>query len=89
MAEETSTHEVDIDKAQKALKFMVDYITNNYEEISKAEAAAKGSLMGLILTAVATGLVPNATKQTTEFRNKIYMAFDIGYFFGKVGAGEK
>ena len=89
MARQAEIHEVNIDKAQSALKYMSDWVSQHREEISKAEAAAKEPLMGLILTAVATGLVPNATKETTEFRNKIFMAFDFGYFYGKLGAGEK
>jgi len=83
------THEVDIDKAQAAIEFMASYVAQNSEELNKAEAVAKESLMGLILTAVSTGLIPNATRETTEFRNKIFMAFDFGYFYGKLGAGER
>jgi|GEM_PF-6496598 len=83
-------HEVDIDKASSALKFMADYISQHKEEIGKAETAAKELLMGLILTAVHTGLIPNATSQTTEFRDKIFMAFDIGFYYGKIlGGGRK
>lgn len=89
MVRQAEIHEVDIDKAQSAMKYMADYISHHSEEIAKAEAAAKETLMGLILTAVATGLIPNATKETTEFRNKIFMAFDFGYYYGKLGAGEK
>jgi len=89
MAEQAEIHEVNIDKAQSALKYMSDYVSQHHEEISEAEASAKEPLMGLILTAVGTGLVRNATKETTEFRNKIFMAFDFGYFYGKLGAGEK
>ncbi len=83
------THEVDIDKAQSALKYMKGYISQHQEEIEKAESTAKEPLMGLILTAIHTGLITNASQQTTELRNKIFMAFDIGYFYGKLGAGEK
>ena len=89
MVKEVEIHKVDIDKAQAAMDFMVRYIGQNAEEILKAEAAAKESLMGLILTAVRTGLIPNATEKTTELRSKIFMAFDFGYFYGKLGAGEK
>lgn len=89
MAEQAEIHEVDIDKADSAMKFMANYVSHNQEEINKAEAAAKEPLMGLILTAIHTSLITNASKQTTELRNKIFMAFDIGYFYGKLGAGEK
>ena len=88
-ARQSEIHKVDIDKAQAAMEYMSDYVSQHSEEVSKAEALAKESLMGLILTAVSTGLIPNATKETTEFRNKIFMAFDFGYFYGKLGAGEK
>ncbi|KKN59523.1 hypothetical protein LCGC14_0541370 [marine sediment metagenome] len=89
MTGQADIHEVDIDKAEAALKFMAKYIRNNVDEITKAENVAKEPLMGLILTAIHTGLITNASKQTTELRNKIMMAFDIGYFHGKLGAGEK
>lgn len=77
-------HEVDIDKAQAAMKFMTDYVSRNREEIEKAEAAAQEALMGLILTAIHTRLIPNATPATTEFRAKVFMAFDIGYVHGRL-----
>ena len=80
----TEIHEVDIDKAQAAMAFMQDYVSRNSEEIEKAEAAAKDGLMGLILTAVSTGLISNATPATTEFRAKVFMAFDIGYVHGRL-----
>lgn len=89
MAEQAEVHEVDIDKAKSAMKFMADYVSHNQEEIEKAETAALEPLMGLILTSISTSLIPNAKKKTTEFRAKIFMAFDIGYFYGKMGAGEK
>jgi len=89
MAEPAEIHEVDIDKAQAAIEFMANYVAQNSEELNKAEAVAKESLLGLILTAVSTGLIPNATRETTEFRNKIFMAFDFGYYYGRLGAGEK
>ncbi len=82
-------HEVDIDKARSAMKFMSEYVTHHREEMTKAESAAKEPLMGLILTAIETGLIENASPRTTELRAKIFMAFDIGYFYGKLGAGEK
>ncbi|MCJ7791991.1 MAG: hypothetical protein MUP49_06270 [Dehalococcoidia bacterium] len=76
------SYEVNIEKAQAAMDFMTDYIKHNSEKISKAEAAAKNSLMGLILTGVETGVFNNATPQITQIRDKIFMAFDFGYFYG-------
>lgn len=77
-------HEVDIIKARAAMEFMRDYVSRNREEIEKAEAAANEALMGLILTAVSTGLISNATPATTEFHAKVFMAFDIGYVHGRL-----
>jgi hypothetical protein len=81
MAKEFEIYKVDIDKAQSVMDFMTEFVAHNGEEILKAEEAAKDALMGLILTAVATGLIPNAAKETTVFRDKIFMAFDIGYTY--------
>jgi hypothetical protein len=85
MAKRFEITEVDVEKAQAAMDFMADYVQKHPEEILKAENAAKDALMGIVLTAVATGLVPNAMPITTEFRDKIYMAFNIGYYQGKYG----
>lgn len=78
-----SIHAVDIDKAQASIVFMLDYISKNHDKLTKAESAAKESLMGLVLTAVYTGLIRNATPQAAELRDKIFMAFDIGFFHGE------
>ena len=85
---EAEIHEVDIDKAQSAMKYMADYVEHNREEIAKVEKAAMEPLMGLILTSVETGLVKNGSKELVELRGKIFMAFDIGYVYGKLGAGK-
>jgi hypothetical protein len=79
-----SIHAVDIDKAQAAIDFMLEYISKNKEKLNKAESAAMESLMGLVLTATYTGLVRNASPQATELRDKIFMAFDIGFFHGEM-----
>ncbi len=89
MTRQVDIHDVDVDKAASALEYMAKYIRENVEEITKAKNVAKDPLMGLLLTAIHTGLITNASKQTTELRNKIMMAFDIGYFHGKLRAGEK
>ena len=64
------------------------YVFANLEKVKKAEALAMEPLMGLILTAVATGLVSNATPRTTELRDKIFMAFDMGYMHGAMDHGD-
>lgn len=85
---EAEIHEVDIDKAQSAMKFMADYVEHNREDMNKVEAAAKEPLMGLILTSIETGLVKNGSQELLELRMKIFMAFDIGYVYGHLGAGK-
>jgi hypothetical protein len=77
-------HAVDIEAAQAGLDFTREYVAANLEKVKKAEAAAMEPLMGLILTAVYTGLVSNATPRTTELRDKIFMAFDMGFIHGEL-----
>jgi len=79
-----AVHAVDIEAAQAGLDFTREYVAANLEKIKKAEAAAMEPLMGLILTAVYTGLVSNATPRTTEMRDKIFMAFDMGFIHGEL-----
>jgi hypothetical protein len=78
---------VDVERAGSAMEFMADWVKRNPEEVMRAEAAAKDALMGLILTAVASGLVSNGSPEITQLRSKIMMAFNIGYYHGKLKSG--
>jgi len=82
-------YEVDIDKAQEAMVFMGEFARDHVEELTAAEEVAKNQIMGMVLTSVETGLVANNSHQVTELRAKLFMAFDIGYAYGRLGAGKK
>ena len=71
MAENLEGHEVDIDKAEASMQFLLDYVKRKQEEINKAMAAAKEPLMGLLLTSIHSGLVENGSPKLSELRGKI------------------
>lgn len=76
---------VDIDKAMQAIDFMKDYVSKpeNKAELDKAEAFAKELIYGLLLTGVQEGIFQNGSLVLSRVREKIFMAFDAGYYQGK------
>ena len=76
---------VDIDQAKAMMKVMSSWVSQPdiRKELDVAEDAAKNYILSLILTGVVTGDFPNIPECNTRLREKLVMAFDIGYYFCK------
>lgn len=51
--------------------------------LSKVEADMKDFLLGMILTALETGLIEDIPERLDELRAKLILAFDSGYILGR------
>jgi hypothetical protein len=76
--------EVNIDKAEEALNFVKNFASENEAELGKAEEAAKDLLYGFMLTGVQEGLFGNGSQVLSRVRDKIFMAFEAGFYYGKM-----
>jgi hypothetical protein len=80
--------EVDIDKALD----MIDTVKNWGErpeikkDLAPARVSAVNSLMGLIVTGVATGLFQNNAESNQVILEKLAIAFDMGYYARSLSA---
>jgi hypothetical protein len=75
--------EVDIDKAAKLLNIVKTFSSENKAELGKVEEAAKDMLYGFMLTGVQEGLFSNGSMVLSRVRDKIFMAFEAGYYYGR------
>ena len=76
---------VDISQATAMIKAMSNWVSQPdiRKELDVAEDAAKNCILSLIATLVVIGDFPNTPEFTTMLRDKLCMAFDIGYYFCK------
>lgn len=76
---------VDVDKALEEINFMKDFVSKpeNKAELDKAEASAKNLIYGLLLTGVQEGIFQNGSLVLSRVREKIFMSFQAGYYYGK------
>lgn len=76
------------DEAIAGLDKVKVFVLEHPEELMPAEKNAMQPLMGLLVTAVEEGLVKNNTLELTRWRDKLCMAFEIGYYVAKGGKFE-
>ena len=71
---------VDIEKAQAMMEFMAEWTVRPEVAPKVVEALAENqnALYGMVLTALAEELIPNGSRATARFRDKLLMAFQIG-----------
>jgi hypothetical protein len=73
--------QVDIDKAQAVLDMVQGWgrLPENWPDLDRAWKSADNSLLGLLLTTVVAGFLPNIPQSNEVIYGKFQIAFELGY----------
>ena len=79
------TERVNVDNALKIIEEMRAKTTNPeaVHLLSEVEAKMKDFLLGMVLTALESGLIESVPIRVDELSSKLMLAFDTGYILGR------
>lgn len=80
---------VDIDKAQEFLSVLEEWGRRPEikPSLSAAHFSAENSLLALVLTGVASGLVPDGPEVNQFILDKLRITFEMGYYYHSLQSG--